>query len=260
MMKGIKKMFTRMISAASALVMASMMTTYIPANAAEELTDDMAAQRIQEIALLVNEARVEAGLKPLYVLPYLNEVAEIRAFEASMDFSHTRSNGRSFSSAIDTDEVSYGVALENLAAGFDTAAETFNQWKESSGHWANIMDPDITHMGIGVVYDEDSPYEWYWQQTFVAVDAEYEDQYIPTTHEIVPEANGDVNGDGTVDTFDYLLLSDYIYKKKTDYPVYFNNEQLKAADCFADGIITEADAKVLARYIIGEYKKLPFVF
>lgn len=260
MMTTVKKMVKRMVSFVSAVVMTAMMAAYVPVNAIEEFTDEQAAALTKEIAILVNEARAEAGLKPLYVLPYLGEIAEIRAVESSEMFSHSRRDGSSFASVIDTDEVPYGLALENLAGGFGTAEETFNQWKNSPGHWANIMNPDITHMGIGVYYDEDSIYEWYWQQIFVATSMEFEDQYIPSEHEIVPEAIGDVTGDGVVDTFDYLLLIDYLRKKKTDYPVYFNEAQIKAADCFKDGIVSEADAKVLARYILGEYTSLPFVF
>ena len=260
MMAATKKMVKRMISFISAVIMAAMMAAYIPANAAEELTDDQAAVLTNEIAILVNEARKEAGLKPLYVLPYLGEVAEIRAVESSESFSHSRKDGSSFASTIDTNEVPYGLALENLAGGFGTAEETFNQWKNSSGHWANIMNPDVTHMGIGVYYDENSAFGWYWQQVFVATSKEFEEQYLPSTEEIVPEAVGDVTGDGVVDTFDYLLLTDYLRKKKTDYPVYFNEAQINAADCFGDGIVSEADAKVMARYILGEYTSLPFVF
>lgn len=260
MMTTIKKMVKRMVSFVSAVVMTAMMTAYAPANAVEEFTDDQAAVLTNEVAILVNKARVEAGLKPLYVLPYLGEVAEIRAVESAESFSHSRRDGSSFASAIDTDEVPYGLALENLAGGFATAEETFDQWRHSSGHWANVMNPDITHMGIGVYYDEDSAFGWYWQQVFVATSKEFEDQYLPSDQEIVPEAVGDVTGDGIVDTFDYLLLIDYLRKKKTDYPVYFNEAQIKAADCFKDGIVSEADAKVMARYLLGEYASLPFVF
>lgn len=260
MMTAVKKMVKRMVSFISAVVMTAMTAAYIPANAAEDFTDAQAAVLTKEIALLVNEARAEAGLKPLYVLPYLGEVAEIRAVESADLFSHSRRDGSSFASTIDTDEVPYGLALENLAAGFGTAEETFDQWKNSSGHWANIMNPEITHMGIGVYYDEDSDFGWYWQQIFVATSKEFEEQYLPSEQEIAPESIGDVTGDGIVDTFDYLLLIDYLRKKKTDYPVYFNEAQIAAADCFKDGIVSIADAKVMARYILGEYESLPFVF
>ena len=75
----VKKMFAKVMSVISAMAMAATMAAYIPANAAEECTDEQAATLIKEVAILVNEARKESGLKPLDVLPYLNEDAQIRA-------------------------------------------------------------------------------------------------------------------------------------------------------------------------------------
>ena len=256
MMSVIKKM----VSFLSAFVMACMMVSYLPTFADEEYSDDQIAEMINEVAILVNEAREEAGLKPVYVLPYLNEVSEIRAVESTMQFSHSRRDGSGFETSIDTDIVSYGTAFENLAGGTDNAEDTFNQWRNSPKHWAAIMNPDITHMGVGFAYDPDSVYHWYWQQTFVSTNQDFADQYLPSDTVIATEEYGDINGDNIVDTFDYILLTDYIRKRNSDYPVYFNNDQLRTADCFSDGIISEADAKVLTRYILGEYTSLPFVF
>lgn len=260
MMAAVKKMIERIASFTFAVVMTTAMAAYIPANAAEELTDERAHDLVKEVEILVNEAREEAGLKPLYVLPYLEEVAEIRALESSMSFSHTRTNGTGFETTIDTSIVSYGLASENLAGGFGTAEEIFELWRNSSGHWANIMNPDITHMGVGVVYDGNSQYGYYWEQVFIATDVDYADQFIPSEEEVNPTIAGDVDGDGVVDVFDCLVIREYLKKKKEHYPVYFNAAQIESADCFDDGIITEADAKTITRFVLGEYKNLPFVF
>lgn len=260
MMKAVMNMMKKIVSFLSVPVILATMTPAMANASYEEPSYDEYAEMIDEVAELVNEARVEHGLKPLYVVPYLNEVAEIRATECTIQFAHSRKDGSSFATAIDQEIVPYSFTSENIAAGSSTAAETFNQWRNSSGHWAAILNPDITHMGIGFSYDEDAEYKWYWQQTFVATDKEFGDQYLPTENEVVPTCIGDVNGDGVVDSFDYLVVADYVYKKNTDYPVYLNAAQLEAADCFRDGIITKADTKVMVRYILGEYKTLPFVF
>lgn len=260
MMATVKKMVKRIASFTFAAVMTTAMAAYIPANATEEFTDDQANELVKEIEILVNEAREEAGLKPLYVLPYLEDVAALRAYESSLSFSHTRSNGTGFETSIDTSVVSYGFASENLAAGFGTAEETFEQWRNSSGHWANIMNPDLTHMGVGVVYDENSQFGYYWEQVFVTTDVEFADEFLPTEEEVNPTITGDVDGNGCVDVFDCLVIKEYLKKKKDHYPVYFNAAQIESADCFDDGIITEADAKTITRFVLGEYKNLPFVF
>lgn len=227
--------------------------------ASNQICDEEIDELANEIAILVNEARAEAGLQPLYVVPYLNEISEIRAVETTMEFSHTR-NGQKFTSIIDTSIVDYRYAAENLACGNESAEDTFDQWRNSAGHWKNILSPNATHMGIGVVYDENSEYGWYWQQLFVETDQVFEDQYLPADHEIVPKAEGDVNGDGYVDTFDCIELNEYIYKSKNHIPTYLNKAQLETADCFRDGLITEADSKVMVRFLLGEYKSLPFTF
>ena len=255
--KMIKKFMSGMIAMAVTAAMTA--TAFGTASATNEISDAELRSLANEVAILVNEAREEAGLDPIYVLPYLNELSDIRAMETVSEFSHSR-NGQRFSSIIDTDVVDYLFAAENLAAGNCSAEETFDQWKNSPGHWRNIMNESTTHMGIGVVYDPDSDYGWYWQQLFIMTDQTFEDQYLPTEYEIVPKTEGDINGDGVVDTYDYLGLCDYIYKKKTDVAVYLNEAQLQTADCFRDGIITEADAKVMMRYLLGEYKTFPFEF
>lgn len=262
MMTTTMKMMKKMVSLISAAVMAGTMAINAAgtAFAGEGVSNAELREKINEVAKLVNEAREEAGLKPLYVLPYLNEISETRAEEISVEFSHQTLRGAKFSSLIDTSIVDYYFTAENIAAGSDNAEDTFEQWRNSPSHWKAIMTPELTHMGIGVYYDEDSDYGWYWQQLFVDTDQEFEDQYLPSDKDIVPQAEGDITGDGIVDSYDYLSLADYIYKKKNNIPVYLNEAQLATADCFRDGIITEADAKVMVRYLLGEYKSLPFVF
>lgn len=61
-----------------------------------------------------------------------------------------------------------GVA-ENIAAmsGSSLDAQSVVQaWMDSPGHRANILDPDLTHLGVGVVHDADSG-RWYATQDFL---------------------------------------------------------------------------------------------
>lgn len=226
---------------------------------AEEYSLEELDSLANELAVLVNEAREENGAAPLYVVPYLNKISDIRKNELVNDFEHS-SDGKKFSSYIDTSIVDYIFAAENIAYGYDTADKVFARWMESERHRNNILNPNVTHTGVGAIYDSDSEHGWYWEQIFVETDQVLEGQYLPADYEVVPKADGDINGDGVIDSFDYLCLCDYIYKSKSNIPVYMNDAQLKAADCFRDGIITEADAKVMVRYLLGEYKKLPYEF
>ena len=54
---------------------------------------------------------------------------------------------------------------ENIAAGNATAAATVEQWMNSPGHRANIMNPDFTHIGVGYI-QTNGGYRHYWVQMF----------------------------------------------------------------------------------------------
>ncbi|MDE6774797.1 MAG: SCP-like extracellular [Ruminococcus sp.] len=261
MMNCIRYSFKKIISFMTAVTMIFAISAF-PKNTSEavQIPETNLKEMANELAFLVNEFRAENGLNPVYVVPYMNDMATVRARECIADFGHLRPDGSKFSTIIDDSIVPYDVIFENIAAGRETPAETLEQWKNSEKHVGVILRPDVTHMGVGVGYEENSIYQWYWEQNFAICEEDIQGQYIPTRYEITPQAEGDITGDAVVDSYDYIALADYIYKKKNDIPVYLNDAQLETADCFRDGLITEADAKVMVRYILGEYTTLPFVF
>ncbi|NLM83625.1 MAG: hypothetical protein GX189_02840 [Clostridiales bacterium] len=110
---------------------------------------DKAAQFRAEIVRLVNEEREKAGLQPLEEHEELAKAAQARAEEAAESFSHTRPDGRRWSTVFAEYELKYKAAGENLAAGFKTAAAMVKAWMNSDGHRANILAGDFTYIGIG---------------------------------------------------------------------------------------------------------------
>lgn len=80
-------------------------------------------------------------------------------------FSHTRPDGSSCFSVI---RGRYTHVAENIAAGHESAAETVEQWMNSPGHRANILDPELEELGVGYCYAEGSDYDHYWVQLFRA--------------------------------------------------------------------------------------------
>ena len=208
----------------------------------------------ERVIVLVNEARAEAGLEPLYMVPYICDMAMVRSREIIFDFSHIRSeNGENFASILDTSLVPYMRAAENIAAGTCTPEDVFEQWKNSPNHWKAIINPNYTHMGVGVAYDENSTYKWYWEQLFVSVDGKLDGQYIPERYKTVPASSGDINGDKDIDAFDVITINRYLAGEIK----YINDLQLESADMLKDGVVTSADIMVLKKYILGEYKTLP---
>lgn len=94
MLTCIKKSFLKMMGILTAFVMVCVITA-IPKNNshAEEITDNQLKDMANEIAFIVNDFRAEAGLPPVYVVPYLCDVANVRARECIVDFNHFRPDG-----------------------------------------------------------------------------------------------------------------------------------------------------------------------
>ncbi|MCX7658298.1 MAG: CAP domain-containing protein [Oscillospiraceae bacterium] len=119
----------------------------------------------QAVVDLVNAERAKAGVGALAVLPSVEEAAQVRAGELIISFSHTRPNGTSCFTVLSEFGVGYSASGENIAAGQKTPQAVMESWMNSSGHKANILNPDFTHIGIG--YAEGGNYGTNWVQLFV---------------------------------------------------------------------------------------------
>lgn len=125
----------------------------------------------KQVIILVNEERAKLGLTPLKGAERLDKAADIRAEEVSVLFSHTRPDGSScFTVLAETGINYYSSAAENIAQGQKTPSEVINSWMNSDGHRANILNPDLTHIGVGFVNNS-------WVQLFV--EATLTDEYLP---------------------------------------------------------------------------------
>lgn len=119
---------------------------------------------VLRIVELVNEARADAGLKPVTLRQDLTAVAQLRAKETVTLFSHTRPNGTSCFTALGEYGVSYRGAGENIAYGQRSPEEVMEGWMNSSGHRANILNANFTSIGVG--YYQAANGVKYWSQMF----------------------------------------------------------------------------------------------
>ena len=103
-----------------------------------------------EVFRLLNEERQSQGLAPLTLNMDAHAAAEVRAQEASIEWSHTRPNGTSCFTVLAEFGITYWTAGENLAAGYQTGAALHNGWKNSPGHYANMMGANFTSVAIAV--------------------------------------------------------------------------------------------------------------
>jgi hypothetical protein len=111
--------------------------------------DGLTAGELQMLSL-INGARASAGLGALKVSPNLNRAAAWKSADPSgqLPLSHTDSLGRA-PFARGTDCGYPGGMAENIAWGYPTAQATFDAWMGSTGHRANILNPNYVVIGLG---------------------------------------------------------------------------------------------------------------
>lgn len=119
---------------------------------------------IKQVVDLVNAERAKEGLSPLTINTKVQAAAQVRARECEQSFSHTRPNGSSFATALKEQNVSYRSAGENIAWGQRSPEAVMKAWMNSSGHRANIMNPNFTTIGVG--YYQNANGTNYWCQLF----------------------------------------------------------------------------------------------
>lgn len=116
---------------------------------------------VQKAVQFTNQLRTERGLPALKYDAKLAAYAQHRATEIVGRFSHTRPNGQDYGNVLT------GLSGENIAAGSNNAHETvLKQWRESQGHYENMVRPTFKTIGIGVVHVPGSEYGYYWVQIF----------------------------------------------------------------------------------------------
>ena len=103
---------------------------------------------------LMNQTRSEAGLRPLTTDSTLLQVARYKSNHMIQYnyFDHTTPQGNKWTSWLKTIGYKYTTTGENIAYNTYDSVELFNQWWNSSGHRANMMNASYTKVGVGVVY------------------------------------------------------------------------------------------------------------
>jgi uncharacterized YkwD family protein/spore coat assembly protein SafA len=117
-----------------------------------------------QVQQLVNQERSKAGLKPLQMDWELQRTARTKSCDMATKnyFSHTSPTYGSPFDMMKSFGISYRTAGENIAKGQRTPSEVMKAWMNSSGHRANILKNDFTHIGVG--YCEQGNH---WTQMFI---------------------------------------------------------------------------------------------
>lgn len=120
-----------------------------------------------KVVELVNVERQKNGLKELKIDPELAKVARLKSADMRDNnyFSHQSPTYGSPFEMMKQFGISYRTAGENIAAGQRTPEAVVRGWMNSSGHSANILNPNFTHIGVG--YVEGGSYGTYSTQQFI---------------------------------------------------------------------------------------------
>ncbi|MCR4399039.1 MAG: CAP domain-containing protein [Firmicutes bacterium] len=116
---------------------------------------------------LLNDARVQAGLRPLQLDMRLVEQARLKSLDMSRlgYFGHQSPTYGSPFDQMKKAGIAYRAAGENLA-GAPTVQMAHSGLMNSPGHRANILNPVFTHVGIGVA--SSNVYGLLFTQMFIA--------------------------------------------------------------------------------------------
>lgn len=120
-----------------------------------------------EVLKQTNAERAKEGLAPLTAFASLQQATDLRAEELVELFSHTRPDGTDCFTVLNELNIPNSIAAENIAAGYQTPADVVTGWMNSEGHRANILHPNLNHLGVGYHLANGDTYGKYWVQLFV---------------------------------------------------------------------------------------------
>ena len=113
-------------------------------------------------ASMISGYRGNNGLGRLTVDPELMRMASEQAHAMAAHDRMDHDIGRPFAERIKNSQFRGSVAVENVSAGYHTLAEAFSGWRDSPPHRANMLNPNVTRMGIAAAYSPTSKYKVFW--------------------------------------------------------------------------------------------------
>jgi uncharacterized protein YkwD len=119
---------------------------------------------------LVNVQRAKAGVRPFVLCARLSVASGkyARVMARTRHFDHTGPDGRQPWDRGEAEGYHYLAYGENIAVGQPTVRAVMNAWIHSPGHFANIVSPSFTHLGVGHATSTGSRGSEYWVQNFGA--------------------------------------------------------------------------------------------
>ena len=123
-----------------------------------------------DLIALINSYRQASGLQSVSANGALTTAASWMANDMAAHnyIGHVSSDGRSPTQRM----LSFGYPAtsmytgEDLGAGYGTAGAVLAGWQASAAHNAVLLNPSYNSIGIGLVYQANTTYKWYWAADF----------------------------------------------------------------------------------------------
>ena len=106
-----------------------------------------------QVVSWINDARRAKGLSALRVSAILQSSAMGHACDMaeSSHFGHTVPGGPTFKQRLKRAGFKIRAANENIALTRSTSVRQVTElWRNSDGHWANVLDPKVREVGVGI--------------------------------------------------------------------------------------------------------------
>jgi len=128
----------------------------------KDLAQPDAVLDVNAAQAMISSYRSSNGLPPVTLDPELTRLAteQAQAMAAKDKMDHDAK--KPFEERIRKSGFDAAVAVENIAAGYHTIAEAISGWRDSPQHRANMLNANVTRMGIATVYAPKSKYKVFW--------------------------------------------------------------------------------------------------
>ncbi|MEI7498149.1 MAG: CAP domain-containing protein [Candidatus Falkowbacteria bacterium] len=116
------------------------------------LAPEVSVAQGQKIVALTNELRATKAVAKLNQNPKLDQAAYKKTQDMMINqyFAHVSPTNKSLDSWLSSVGYSFTVAGENLAMGYSAAEDTIKTWENSPTHYANLIDPDFSEIGVAM--------------------------------------------------------------------------------------------------------------
>lgn len=125
----------------------------------------------QTAASMISQYRQNNGLGKVVVDPDLMKVAEAQSAAMASRNKLDHDVKGPLARRLGASGYPATAAVENVSAGYHTLAEAFSGWRDSPPHRANMLNRDVTKLGIAASYAPNTKYKVFWTLILASTDA-----------------------------------------------------------------------------------------